>query len=604
MTGRAEAPWGPLLAAPLLAMILTTGIAAMGLLAGAELLVQDSFLRLLPRREAMSVATVLVDEPSLRLIGPWPWPRSQIAALVDRLRLAGAAGVIVDLLLPEPREGDEILAAALSRLPAVLAAGVDDRGGWLLPAEALRGSAQLGHVSFDLDRDGVVRRFPATRQLEGRSLLALSIAAARLLRPSWPVPVGATLKPGFRTAGSIPRISAEKLLSGENRTVIPRGRIVFLGASAAGIGDHVVSPVSPRGSSEPGVIVQAAAAESILEGDLLRTAPPLFSGGVAAFVVVLASWVRGRAGRMAAAASLATSLLTIPLGFLSISLFRMVFPALAMTVVTVGLRFAVELGGGLRIRREAAAASARVRELETLAASLEEGRRDEEDARRVVAHELKTPLTSVRGLAQILSGFDLSEAERKRVAEMVVAETSRLSEMVESLLDLERLKLKEFRRVAVLLDLSRLVEERVSVLRAGNEREIRLSVEPGLRVLGDSTLLGRVIDNLVGNALKFSPPGEPVDISALGPAGGELFLEVADRGPGVSPEDRGRIFRRFARGKGVAAVPGLGLGLALVSEVVAWHRGRVEVDTPRAGGSLFRVWLPAASQAGDPGRRG
>ncbi len=593
--------------ASLAALILTTTLAAAGLFSGAELLVQDSFVRLLPSRSSLSVGLVLVDEEALRVVGAWPWPRSQIARLVDRIREGGAAGVIVDLLLPEPRARDEDLAAALSRFPAVLAVGVDDRGGWLLPAAALRGSAELAHVSFELDRDGVVRKLMATKQLEGRSLPALSVAAARLRDPSWPIPVGSTLEPGFRMARSIPAIGAAQLLSDGGSWSALRGRVVFLGASAAGIGDHVVSPVSPRGSPEPGVAVQAAATESILRGDLLRTASPILSGGVAAVIAALSSWSGTRPRRGATfviAAPLVTSLLAIPLGFGSISLLGIVVPVVSMTVVTFGVTGAVELGGVLRIRREAAAASARIRELEALAASLEEERRSDEDARRVVAHELKTPLTSVRGLAQILSGFELSEAERKRVAEMVVAETSRLSEMVEALLDLERLKLKEFRQVAVPLDFSGLVEERVRLLSAGNEREIRLSVEPGLWVLGDPTLLGRVVDNLVGNALKFSPPGEPVDVSALGPAGGALFFEVSDRGPGVSPDEREQIFRRFVRGGAAAAVPGLGLGLALVSEVVSWHRGRVELITPHAGGSLFRVRLPIAPAPGDPKKGG
>jgi len=599
MSGRGPAPRGLLLAAPLSAMLVTTALVAARIFSGAELLIQDSFLRLRPRRGAAFVAAVLVDEPSLRSVGPWPWSRSQIAALVDRAKAAGAAGVVIDLLLPEPRAGDEILAAALTRLPAVLAVGIDDRGGWLLPAEALRGSAQLGHVSFDLDRDGVVRRFLAAKQLEGRSLPALSVAAARLLDPSWPIPVGSTLRPGFRMASSIPEIGAAELLSGGFGDAALRGRVVFLGASAAGIGDHVVSPLSARGSPEPGVVVQAAATESILQGDLLRVASPLLCGGLAALVAALSSWYRIRSGPGATTASLAVSLLPFPLGFLAISLLRLELPVLSMTVITFGIAGAAELQAAFRLRREASAASRRIRDLEALSASLEEGRRDEEDARRVVAHELKTPLTSVRGLAQILSSFDLSEPERKRVAEMVVAETSRLSAMVEALLDLERLKLKDFRQLAVPLDVSRLVEERVSLLRAGSRREIRLSVEPGVGVSGDATLLGRVLDNLVGNALKFSPPGEPVDVALSSSSSGEVLLEVKDWGPGVSPEERERIFRRFARGKAVAAVPGLGLGLALVSEVVWWHRGRVELDTPRAGGSVFRVRLPKAPPPGD-----
>jgi two-component system OmpR family sensor kinase len=229
--------------------------------------------------------------------------------------------------------------------------------------------------------------------------------------------------------------------------------------------------------------------------------------------------------------------------------------------------------------------------LEDLQETLAQARVQDAEARRVVAHELKTPLTSVRGLAQLLAQFDLSESERNRVAGMVVSETSRLAQMVDALLDLERLRLRDYGKDALPLDFSALCAQRVAYLRAGTPREVLADLETGLTILGDHALLERVIENLVANAFKFSPEGSSVRIS-LRREGSMAVLEVADGGPGIPPAERTRIFGRFARGSAQGLAPGLGLGLALVAEVVAWHRGTVEADEEPHGGGLFRVRLP------------
>lgn len=208
----------------------------------------------------------------------------------------------------------------------------------------------------------------------------------------------------------------------------------------------------------------------------------------------------------------------------------------------------------------------------------------------------------MRGLAQLLSGFDLGEERRRSIAAMVARESSRLAEMVETLLDLERIKLKDFRKVSALVELSALVQERTALLASGGGSEIRFSGEPGAVVRGDATLLARVVDNLVGNALKFAP-GEAVDVTVDQAGGESVCLAVRDRGPGIPPAERAEIFRRFARGGSAATVPGLGLGLALVAEITRWHGGRVDVEAPDSGGSLFRVTLPAAAAGADPRRR-
>jgi signal transduction histidine kinase len=558
-------------------------IGALGLM---ETWVCDGTLRSVHADTPTHVAVVAVDEHSLHADGPWPWDRGLVAEVVEAAIAAGARGVAVDLLLPEARPGDARLAQALGKAPSVLAVGVDDAGRWLEPDPALRGDA-LAHVSFEVDRDGVVRRFAATRQFEGRELPAFPVAAARLADPTLPVPVGTTLRPGFR-ARTLPVISASDLLAGRPEPALT-GRIVFLGTTAAGLGDRVVTPVSPRGVPEPGVLVEAQATEAILAGDLLRPVPPLIEALLAFALAWLGLALLGSRHRVPAILGWAVALL--PLVGAAVALrFHWVGSPVGMCASLVGVDALDAWARSRRTRRAVQEAGTRIAELEALQASLAEARKEEAEARRVVAHELKTPLTSVRGLAQLLAQYDLSAEERSRVAGMVVSEASRLAQMVDALLDLERLRLRDPAKEARPLDLSALCQERAAFLQAGTDRPFTSQVEEGLRVAGDAALLARVVENLVSNALKFSPEGGPIRLG-LRSEGSEAILDVEDRGPGIPVDERTRIFGRFARGSTRGEAPGLGLGLALVAEVVAWHRGRITVEDGAEGGSCFRIRL-------------
>ncbi len=562
--------------------VLALSLATTGWTGPVERPLRDAGLRLLPPVRANRVAAVVIDEDSLASVGPWPWPRPEIARLVRAVRSAGAACVVVDLLLPEERPGDDELARALAKGPSVVGAGLDGARGWIRPSLQIRRAAREGHATFELDGDGVVRRVLTTKQRDDVTLPALSLAAITLVDPDRPIPVGQSLRPDFRTSvSSIPVSGAAGVLSGRASTGSLRGRIVFVGVTAAGLGDRVVSPAS-RGSQEAGVLVQAAATESIWRHGILRTLPAWLTGLAA--MSLAAAGTEARSTRAAPRRMLAflPVVLLIPAGFLLLGFARLEVP-----VVTIG-------GAAFLAIVASVVASAR----KTEARAGEAATRLVEE-RRVVAHELKTPLTSVRGLAQLLESFDLSPDERRRVASMVVTETTRLSEMVEALLDVDRTRLRDFVDVAKEISLSDLVRRRVDTLGSGAGRQTRLSVEPGVVVRGDAALLERVLDNLLGNAFKFSPPETPVDVG-LRTLGAEAILEVTDRGPGIPPGERKEIFRPFSRGRSGADAPGLGLGLALVEQVVTWHRGRVEVlDTAEAGAS-FRVRLPRAN---DPAMR-
>ena len=567
--------------------------------------------RLLVARPSAFTAAVVIDEASLAELGPWPWPRARLAALVAASRAAGAAGVAVDVLLLDARPGDAELAAALVAGPALLVASLDDAAAsWLAPPPVLRAAARTAHGLFELDHDGVLRRVMSTKQAAGTSLPALAVAAAALADPGRITPVGRALVPSFRTApAAIPTVSATALLRGENAATLA-GRMVFVGLTAAGLGDRVVTPVSRGPRPDPGVLVQAAVAEAVAAGDLLRPLAPLLAG-IPAALLVLALGAASRAGGarriVVEAVLVATPLIAraplLALGIAAPVATLALVAAAAATAIEVRLALLSWRRAGTTAALLAAASGARpspaggsfegrLELLEDLAAAAARRRVDDEESRRVAAHELKTPLTSVRGLSQMLRDLDLAPAERRRAADLLVGEADRLQALIEHLTELERLTRRPLAEVGGSVDLSALVRERAEVLAHGHGREVRSAVATGLAVTGDARLLERVLENLLGNAFKFSPPDAPVEIEARA-AGTEVVITVRDHGSGIAEAEREAIFRRFARGAAARGREGMGLGLALVREVVTWHGGSVTAAGAPGGGSVFVVTLPA-----------
>lgn len=566
-------------AAVLGAAFLAVSIAlATGLPAALDLPVRDVLLRALPSRLVTDVAVVAIDEEALAAEGPWPWPRARLAAIAGAARAAGARGLAFDLLLVAPGEGDDALAASLGALPSVLAAGLDAKAGWLLPAPSLRGAGRLAETSFDVDHDGVMRRLSATKQRDGLSLPALSVAAASLANGgARPVPVGRVLVPDFRRRPSgVPVVGATALLSARAGSAL-RGRVVFLGVTAAGLGDRFVTPGSPSGMPEPGVLVHAATASCLLAGGLLGPVPPLASGFLALALAALALFA-GRCRSPQRRLLLGVAAL-LPLGLGTPLLAAGIeLPIATLTGATLLVILAVEARAARLGEREVARGAAlRVEEVE---------------ARRVAVHEMKTPLTAVRGLTQLLSGFDLSPQERARVVAMVGEETERLGGMIESLNAAEKMRLADFDATARPLDLGALAVRRAAAIGAGAPGRLTIEAEDGVVVLGDEGFLARVVDNLVSNALKFSPASSQVRIAAWR-NGGDALLTVTDEGAGIPEAERSRVFGRFVRGSGAGGAEGLGLGLSLVHEVVTWHRGRVSARAAERTGSVFEVVLPA-----------
>ncbi len=212
-------------------------------------------------------------------------------------------------------------------------------------------------------------------------------------------------------------------------------------------------------------------------------------------------------------------------------------------------------------------------------------------------HELKNPLTAIRiGLAN-LSGHP-SVTEREKALSSVRAEVLRLSRLTADLRKLADLETRPLEQDQV--DAAELLADVIEVAQNQPEvegRRLTLTVPqapwPVPTILGDRDLLFLAFYNLLDNALKFTQPGDTVEVRAFD-NGNVVSVEVADTGPGIPQEEIPRIWEELYRGQEARGVPGSGLGLALVRAIVDRHEGRVSVRSRMGQGTVVRVILPVA----------
>ena len=203
------------------------------------------------------------------------------------------------------------------------------------------------------------------------------------------------------------------------------------------------------------------------------------------------------------------------------------------------------------------------------------------------SHELRTPLTALRTNVEVLQrATTMDDAQRAEMLAEVELELTELTALVTELVDLATDARADEPKQPV--ELGELAERVVARMRRLTGREITLTIEPDATVSAQGAALERALSNLVDNACKFSPAETPIDVTVAG-----TRIEVADRGPGIAASDRDHVFDRFYRAPEARTMPGSGLGLSIVKQVVDRHGGTVELVARDGGGTLARVTLPA-----------
>jgi PAS domain S-box-containing protein len=224
------------------------------------------------------------------------------------------------------------------------------------------------------------------------------------------------------------------------------------------------------------------------------------------------------------------------------------------------------------------------------------------DVISLVSHEMRTPLTAIQGMTELLANYDVPADRRKEMNLAINDEVKRLTRMISQYLDITRLESGATAMRPAPLRADALLERSLLLLDpVAAQRRIRLlrNFAPGLPpFLADPDLLARAFENLVSNAIKYSPEGSEVTVSTSAEED-HILIEVADRGYGVPECDLARIFDKFYRVPRVedAGTPGTGLGLAFVREIAELHRGSVSVRSELGRGSTFTLRLPRTETA-------
>jgi signal transduction histidine kinase len=270
---------------------------------------------------------------------------------------------------------------------------------------------------------------------------------------------------------------------------------------------------------------------------------------------------------------------------------------LSVLAVLVLVRVAGAVRESERLRLELAAQNNRLRELDRM--------KDEFVAS--VSHELRTPLTSITGYLELLRDDETLDKEQERMLEIVDRNANRLQRLVSDLLFVAQAEDPEAKSDASVLDLTQLAREAVEAARpraSAGEVTLELRGEPAL-LHGDPRRLSQVIDNLISNAIKFTPGGGQVAVRVE--LGDEcVLLSVSDTGMGIPKEEQADLFQRFFRTRGAndAVIQGTGLGLSIAKQIVESHGGTIGFTSGEGVGTTFTVELPVgrASAAGSARR--
>jgi signal transduction histidine kinase len=216
----------------------------------------------------------------------------------------------------------------------------------------------------------------------------------------------------------------------------------------------------------------------------------------------------------------------------------------------------------------------------------------------LVEDDLKSPITRIRGMAEVTLTTGRSLSEYENMAASTIEECDRLLDMINAMLMISRTEAGVDRLIREKIDLAGLVRDACELFGPMAEDKglkLNCSAPDSSSTAGDLRMLQRMLANLLDNAIKYTAAGGEVSVTLSGSNGKGVIIDIADTGMGISPRDLPRIFERFYRGDESRSQPGIGLGLSLARAIARAHGGDITVTSTVNRGSIFTVTLPKSS---------
>lgn len=228
-----------------------------------------------------------------------------------------------------------------------------------------------------------------------------------------------------------------------------------------------------------------------------------------------------------------------------------------------------------------------------MAEELQSVRTLREDFVNSYSHEFKTPITAIKGFAELLSEPDITEEERQQYLRIIQDESARLAELTNRTLLLTKLQSQRFLPDQTTFPLDEQIRRcAILISHSWEEKHLTFSAElESVDCTSNEELLRQVWINLLNNAIRYTPPGGEIGVE-LRQVGGEVVVRGWDTGSGMTPEVQSHIFEKYYQGAAEDKKHGLGLGLSIVHRIIELTEGRIEVDSQPEQGSSFTVYLP------------
>lgn len=619
--------------------ILVSILYGSGLLDRLEWIVYDLKFQLQGNINAdKNIVIVAIDEQSLKDIGRWPWSRRCHADLINKLSRAGAKTIGMDILLAEPEHrypiDDKRLIQATKAsnhvIYLVACNFIEKKLKWLKPFPKLAQSAQgLGHGELESPTDGVMRWVRIAREIKGerfyafgleivRNYLGLkkiveledSFALGNLRLPKRPMYINFV---GSRYE----QISYSHVLSNKFPTDYFKGKIVLVGATAKGMGDEKLTPFSKGISTTSGIEVHANIIQTILEGNYIT----LPNKSIIIVLILLLSLctailiqgLKRIKDEIIAVVLMITSIATFCfLTFYYLCLHLPFIPfALIILLVTISIIFwkiflveqklTEKILEFFKIVQNKGDMSEQVEAIAELTKRLQELDQLKSDLMSMVAHDFRTPLTVIKGYTALMIDGDtgtINETQNEFL-KTIDENADRLLNLINDFLDVTKIESGKLEIKYIEFDLKELI---VSAVKEFNEIlkkkniSLQLNIQAQdklLQIEADKDRIRQVLDNLISNAIKYTPENGCVFIEAGQLENKNIMVSIRDTGIGIPIEEQKKVFDKFFRTKiGQKFSSGTGLGLSIVKNIIEKHNGSITVESELGKGSTFIFILP------------